>query len=195
MPAPIAPAVSEAARQDYVEGKGSVREIAERHGMSEHTLRARANGQGWVRAREDYILNQRNIHESKGAIAAIVPQLPIGPEYFLAHGQRLYRQVETIGDQVDSLDSAIGSLDPAKDTKAVCALIASKISLLDAWKDLQGIAKVAPRKLREKAVSARSHAIPIETEPDVQPEQHKNEEPLDLPSQHLSEPTSSDLPV
>jgi hypothetical protein len=196
MPAPIPLADIESARSDYIQGQGSVEEIAKRYGMSVATLQGKAAAMGWRRDREQFIADQRKLIGVRRAVATILPPspgLPIGPDYFAAHGERLYRQIETMGNQIDECDARAAN---AENDKAFDFMIRLKLAILAEWKDLQGVARVAPRKVREKAVSARSSAIPIDPATD-QPAnlttvESSAQEKTDSPEQHMGGPTPSD---
>ena len=52
--------VIEACRKDYIEGRGSVPDIAGRYGVSQATLKAKATGQGWTHDRVEYHRRKRS---------------------------------------------------------------------------------------------------------------------------------------
>ena len=159
----------EAAREDYLDGKGNLKEIAERFALTYSTVRAKAFAGNWKLERSRRVLEKRNAKRS-GAIlgdilplppnASFIPPEPVNPEFFHKYGARYYQHISALDRHINKINALI---EATNDENKIRVLTTALISLLNMSRIMQNIPAPATRKYKERKAD-RTIVAPIESE-------------------------------
>jgi len=130
------------AKREYINGRGSIREIAFRIGLPEKTLQQYAFNHDWTGDREAN-LALKPIGDFQTALAV-----------WRCKGLDLLEKVE------EKIQVAIQDLKPGN-SKGVMDCARAATLVIDCWREVAGIPRMAPLKTDEK----KEKQIPVETAP------------------------------
>ncbi len=91
---------------EYLAGEDSIREIADRHNISDTAIRKRARAQGWVRAVRK--LDRANLFRSGTSPSPREPAVPMDAAQIAERGRQL---VGRMLDELDATTSYVGELE------------------------------------------------------------------------------------
>ena len=180
--------VKKAVRRDYVEGKGSVKAIAERHSLAVDTVRTWLKAGHWTDLRREK--EQADIAAliaPHGPIAQPAPITPI-PE------QSAVAMLATVNQQIAQVDDMIAE---ARDWRAIEALSRVKDRLISQWALLTGHPSPGTRKVRSGRPPAPiASSVPVQSpsSPTVQSQPVSPAPTLDHGTSDLGLPATSPVP-
>jgi transposase-like protein len=127
-------------RKEWVEGHGTLAEIARKHGIPEATVKAWYKRDGWRAARKRWYAGQLSDNEApaKPQSYAINPKITTN-----AHAEMLQR----LAMQLNALDNFI---DNAKSADELRKYSAARKSLFEQWRILAGIPMPGSRRLAKE---------------------------------------------
>ena len=131
-----------ACRADYITGKGSLREVAARHGVAKSSVEKKALTEEWTRLRQEFEATQ--LAKLFPAAPPTLPPVPVAPDgvvssEWLAQRQELYyRETAALVDKARSLlakkladeKNDLGTDELAKLTNALGGIVDAENKLL-----------------------------------------------------------------
>lgn len=151
MPAAIPFAILQAAKQDYIQGLGDIKTIAERHNLNVETLKKKATNSCWTHDRAEF-QRRRSQRLLTGAILPSNRSETIDQDFFRALGHEYHARAAELLTVLDLLLNDITEATPDKRPR----IVASYLDAYDALREVIQIPKIAPRKLTEKRLERRS---------------------------------------
>ena len=160
------PAQWDAIEKDYIEGGGTVAQLAEKHGLNRSTVENRARAGRWGLKRRLYAEQVRNPVPPgpQFSVMAPFPGEQITPAFFIKAQEQYYARIPEVGALLDDLKQRY--LDSTFGPDAVGYINAYR-SLLEASRILNGVPLRAPIKAAER-VARRVNIVPLDVEPEAE---------------------------
>ena len=130
------------AKKEYIQGRGSIREIAYRLQMPEAALQQYASRNDWAQDRENY-LTLKPLNDFQTTLAVWRS-----------------RSLDLLEKCEETIKDSLAVVAP-ENTKGIFALTNAATRLVDCWREVAGIPRIAPIKTDDK----KEKSIPAETEP------------------------------
>lgn len=161
------------AEQEYVSGKCSIRDIADRHGIRFSTITARATRMKWAKKREGFLKAVATpqpvvippIDPPRVPIISEAPPIPaLTPEFFLRENEKYIKGTLGLLDQLEAkLETIVksGTHDTAG-VEQLESLIRSVCQISERRRIVLGIPTVSPIKRDQKPARRRAIAEPLD---------------------------------
>jgi hypothetical protein len=160
---------------DYIQGKGTVDELAVRHGMVISTVRNRCFGHRWHSKRKEFIERSRQnaISTQPGLVPPMNPadnhaarlQVELNPAFFLEENTNYFKKsLELLARMEDVVRKKLAKLSGQVDPDFEELASVSKVldTILERRRIVLGIPLVAPIKRVEKNTKRGGDIVPIE---------------------------------
>lgn len=161
---------------DYIQGKGTVDELAVRHGLVISTVRNRCFGHRWHSKRKEFIERSRQnaISTQPGLVPPMSPadnhaarlQMDLNPAFFLEENTNYFKKsLELLARTEDVLRKKLTKLSTQADPdyEELSSITRALDIVLERRRIVLGIPLVAPIKRVEKNTKRGGDIVPIET--------------------------------
>jgi transposase-like protein len=154
-------------RKEWVEGQGTIAEIAKKHGVPESTVIAWYRRDNWTASRNRWLAKQLSDNEPPASPPSYAPNPKITTN---AHAEKLALKIAAIDNQIDNAKSAL-------ELQRFCA---ARRNLFEQWCVLAQIPKLGSRRSGKERQQLQSWDFPMPDAVECVAKPHDPDEPKPL---------------